>query len=45
MVLLGRLSHYFDDAAPEAWDEAITSCVPKKFLELNRKAFMLGKNA
>ena len=45
LVLLGRLSHYFDDIKPEAWDEAIESCVPKKFLELNKKAFELGKNA
>ena len=45
LVLLGRLSHYFDDIPVEAWNEAITSCVPAKFLELNRKAFELGKNA
>ena len=45
LVLLGRLSHYFDDIPSEAWDEAIKSCVPQKFLELNRKAFELGKNA
>ncbi|MBR1657823.1 MAG: indolepyruvate oxidoreductase subunit beta [Synergistaceae bacterium] len=45
LVLLGRLSHYFTDIPSEAWQEAITSCVPEKFLELNRKAFDLGKNA
>ncbi|MBQ7220590.1 MAG: indolepyruvate oxidoreductase subunit beta [Synergistaceae bacterium] len=45
LVLLGRLSHYFDDVPSEAWDEAITSCVPQKFLDLNKRAFMLGKNA
>ena len=45
LVLLGRLSHYFDDIPVEAWNEAITSCVPAKFLDLNRKAFELGKNA
>lgn len=45
LVLLGRLSHYFDDISPEDWDEAITACVPQKFLDLNRKAFTLGKNA
>ena len=45
LVLMGRLSHYFDGISPEAWDEAINSCVPQKFLELNRKAFELGKNA
>ena len=45
LVLMGRLSHYFDDVPPEAWDEAINSCVPPKFLELNKRAFELGKNA
>ncbi|MBQ7544135.1 MAG: indolepyruvate oxidoreductase subunit beta [Synergistaceae bacterium] len=45
LVLLGRLSHYFDDIPSEAWDEAINSCVPPKFLELNKRAFELGKNA
>ena len=45
LVLLGRLSHYFKDISPEAWQEAITACVPAKFIELNRRAFDLGKNA
>ena len=44
LVLMGRLSRYFD--FPEsAWQEAIEACVPAKFLELNKKAFELGKNA
>lgn len=44
IVLLGRLSHYFDiDEA--LWQETIEKNVPKKFLELNKKAFELGKNA
>ena len=43
LVLLGRLSHYFEDIPEEAWEEAIESCVPAKFLELNKKAFALGK--
>ena len=45
LVLLGRLSHYFNDIPEQAWQDAITACVPQKFLELNRKAFDLGKNA
>ena len=45
LVLLGRLSHYFNDIKPEAWQEAIEACVPPKFLELNKKAFELGKNS
>ena len=45
LVLLGRLSHYFNDINIEAWQEAISSCVPAKFLELNKKAFDFGRNA
>ena len=44
LVLMGRLSHYFD-LPDEAWQEAIEAMVPAKFLELNKKAFELGKNA
>ena len=42
LVLLGRLSHYFD-FPEEVWQDAIASCVPQKFLEMNRKAFALGR--
>ena len=42
IVLLGRLSHYFD-IPDEEWQQSLAACVPKKFLELNRKAFELGK--
>ena len=42
IVLMGRLSHYFD--IPEAeWLAAIEASVPAKFLELNQKAFRLGR--
>ena len=43
IVLLGRLSHYFD-IPEDAWDEALQAVVPARFLEMNRKAFELGKN-
>ena len=43
LVLLGRLSHYFD-ISEEAWQASIEACVPPKFLELNKLAFRLGKN-
>ena len=43
LVLLGRLSHYFG-LPEEAWMEAIEAIVPAKFLELNKKAFYLGRN-
>ena len=42
IVLMGRLSRYFD--IPEAeWHAAIEKSVPAKFLELNQKAFNLGR--
>ena len=45
LVLLGRLSNYFPDIPVQAWQESINSCVPAKFLDLNLKAFNLGRNA
>ena len=44
IVLMGRLSKYFD-LPEEAWMRAMEAVVPPKFLEMNRKAFLLGKNA
>ncbi|NMA26066.1 MAG: indolepyruvate oxidoreductase subunit beta [Clostridiales bacterium] len=44
IVLIGRLSKYFE--LPEsAWVRAIEETVPEKFLDLNKKAFELGRNA
>lgn len=44
VVLMGVLSTKmgFDDGL---WQDALEQCVPAKFLELNKKAFELGKNA
>ena len=42
VVLMGRLSHYFD-LPEQAWQEAIEALVPSRFLEVNRRAFALGK--
>ncbi len=42
IVLMGRLSRYFDIPL-EKWEKAIEDCVPAKFLELNKKAFALGR--
>ena len=42
LVLLGRLSNLFDFTDQE-WSAAISNCVPEKYLELNLKAFALGK--
>ena len=44
LVLMGRLSHYFD-LEEKKWQKAIEESVPSKFLEMNRKAFELGRNA
>ena len=44
IVLMGRLSHYFD-LPDQAWQKSLEAMVPPKFLELNKKAFELGKKA
>ena len=44
IVLMGHLSRYFD-FTEEEWLEAIEKSVPAKFLELNKTAFNLGRNA
>ena len=45
LVLLGRLSNYFHDFTEEEWMTAIEQSVPEKFLEMNKKAFHLGRIA
>lgn len=44
VVLMGVLSSRmsFDE---KLWQDALEQCVPPKFLELNKKAFELGRNA
>ena len=44
IVLMGHLSRNFD-FTEEEWLEAIEQSVPAKFLELNKNAFTLGRNA
>ena len=44
IVLMGHLSRYFDFTEQE-WMDAIGQSVPAKFLELNKNAFALGRNA
>lgn len=44
IVLMGRLSKWFD-FSEEEWLEAIEKSVPPKFLEMNKKAFRLGREA
>lgn len=45
ITLMGRLSKYFPEIPDEDWKNAIVATVPPKYLELNLKAFELGKNA
>lgn len=42
IVLMGRLSRWFDFTETE-WQEAVAQSVPPRFLEVNRKAFLLGR--
>ena len=44
IVLMGRLSKYMD-FPEEEWLKAIEKLVKPKFLEVNKKAFALGRNA
>ena len=44
IVLMGHLSRNFD-FTEEEWMQAIEQSVPAKFLELNKKAFQMGRNA
>lgn len=44
LVLMGRLSRYFDFSAEE-WQRAVEKSVPEKYLALNTKAFQLGRGA
>lgn len=44
VVLIGRLSKYFD-FEDRVWQEALEAVVKPAFLEMNRKAFELGRNA
>lgn len=44
IVLMGHLSRNFDFTLEE-WMDAIEQSVPSKFLELNKQAFLLGREA
>ena len=43
IVLMGRLSRYFPEIPEEMGRKALESVVPAKFIELNEKAFTLGR--
>ncbi len=44
VVLMGVLSKYMDFPA-ELWQNALEKCVKPQFLDMNKNAFELGKNA
>lgn len=44
IVLMGHLSRYFD-FTQEEWMDALEKSVDPRFLEMNKKAFELGRNA
>ena len=44
IVMMGRLSKYFP-FSKETWTKALEETVPKKFLDLNRRAFEAGASA
>lgn len=43
IVLMGRVSKYFPEIPEEAWIASLEACVPAKFVEMNKKAFALGR--
>ena len=45
VVVLGALSYFIDQVPPEIWLEVIAEWVPKKFVEVNRRAFQLGRES
>ncbi|MCR4610578.1 MAG: indolepyruvate oxidoreductase subunit beta [Lachnospiraceae bacterium] len=44
IVLLGHLSNHYD-FTEEEWHDAIKACVKERFIDMNIKAFELGRNA
>ena len=44
LVLMGRLSRHFN-FSEEEWMKTIEKSVPAKFLEMNKRAFLLGRNS
>jgi indolepyruvate ferredoxin oxidoreductase beta subunit len=45
VVLLGALSTFIDDVPPDVWLQSVEERVPKRFIELNKRAFQVGREA
>ncbi len=43
LVLMGRLSRYFPEISEDKWMAAIEACVKPKFVDINKKAFLMGR--
>lgn len=43
IALMGRFSKHLEDIPEDIWQEELEKAVPAKFLELNKKAFALGR--
>lgn len=43
LVMLGCLSAYLKEIKEEEWVQAIGQYIPKKYTEINKKAFLLGR--
>jgi indolepyruvate ferredoxin oxidoreductase beta subunit len=44
MVVLGALSKFVPEVAPELWLEVIAELVPSKSVDVNQQAFRLGRD-
>lgn len=44
VVLMGVISHILD-FGDKVWNDALEQCVPPKVIDVNKKAFELGRNA
>ena len=45
IALMGRLSTYYPEISEDKWLNAIDAIVPAKVLDINKKAFELGRKA
>lgn len=43
LVVLGALSNFITQVAPDLWLEVIAEWVPEKYIALNQRAFQLGR--
>jgi indolepyruvate ferredoxin oxidoreductase beta subunit len=45
IVVLGALSNFISQVPPEIWLEVIVEWVPERFIEVNRRAFQMGRES